>query len=119
MHRTFSITLPADTNYHNLFSLIVGTSIYGLAQGGTNEIGITGAIPTDGILQDRVQELTITVDSGSVFISDRNHANSAGDAYLANQSLTKRSTRNTICLKDYLLAGAAGSETLTIDLEAM
>ena len=87
MFRTFKITLPADTNNHNLYSLIVGqvsgTNIqgYGLAQGGTNETGITGAIPSSGILPDRGTFLEIQADganANTLTINDSNYANTTG-----------------------------------------
>ena len=117
MHRTFAITLPADTNPHNLYSLIVGTAAYGLVNGGTNETGITGAIPTDGILPDRVQQLIIQVNTGSIKIKDRNTSD-AGQQYDTPGSLTETSNRNSICLKDYIIKGVAGSETLSVDMSS-
>src|ERR1700679_1823959 len=87
MFRTFKLTLPADTSNHNLFSLIVGkvsnTNIqgYGLAQGGTDETGITGAIPASGILPDRGIFLEIQADSANantLTVNDSNSANTTG-----------------------------------------
>jgi len=120
MFRTFKITLPADTNNHNLFSLIVGTSSYGLIQGGTNETGITGAIPTDSILSDRGSFLEIQADSGNantLTINDRNNANTTGKILNATDVFSVSNDRNTICLKDYLLQGGAASQAMEVRLE--
>ena len=121
MFRAFTITLPADTAIHNLFSLIVGTAAYGLANGGTNETGITGAIPTDGILTDRVNNLQITIGEvgGTIAISDRNNANSSGELYASGDVFAMTSSRNSICLKDYFLKGSAASQECTVAIEAI
>lgn len=108
MIRVFSITIPADTNYHNLFSLIVGTAVYGTAQGGTNETAITGAIPTDGILPDRACQLIFggTATTG-VLISDRNNANTAGYPLVNNvQTILGTPGVNAISLKDIFVKGS-------------
>lgn len=118
--RAFKVTLPADTNNHNLYSLIVGTSNYGSAQGGTDETGITGAIPTDGILPDRVSFLSITADSGNtgtIAINDRNNANTTGETLAATKQYAQTSTRNGICLKDFLIAGSANSQAFEVNID--
>lgn len=119
MNRSFSITLPADTNYHNLYSLIVGTK-YAVVHGGTAETGITGAIPVDGILPDRGCQLDIQADStntGTITIGDRNNANTGGPILTAGGNLTKRSHRNVICLKDYLIKGSVASQKINVVAE--
>lgn len=118
--RAFKVTLPADTNEHNLFSLLVGTANYGLANGGTNETGITGAIPTDGILPDRVSFLQITADSGNsgtISINDRNNANTTGQVLAKSVSYTQNSTRNTVCLKDFFMLGSADSQAFEMNID--
>ena len=120
MFRTFKLTLPADTNNHNLFSLIVGTASYGLVNGGTNETGITGAIPTDGILPDRGIFLEIQADSGNantLTINDSNNANTTGKVLNATDVFSVSSGRNTICFKDYFLQGGAASQACEVRLE--
>lgn len=126
MFRTFKITLPADTNNHNLFSLLVGTpgstnvQGYGLAQGGTNEAGITGAIPTDGILPDRGCFLEIQADAGNantLTVNDRNYANTTGKVLSSGDTFDVDSDRNTICFKDYFLQGGAASQACEVRLE--
>lgn len=119
-HRNFKITLPADVNAHNLFSLIVGTANYGLVHGGTNETGITGAIPIDSIFPDRVSNLEIATDSaspGSVVLLDRNNANTSGVVIPANSNYSLPSgDRNTICIKDYFVKGTVNSSVFEVDI---
>ena len=120
MFRTFKITLPADTLNHNLYSLIVGTSNYGLANGGSNETGVTGAIPNSGILPDRGIFLEIQADSGNantLTINDSNNANTTGKVLNATDVFSVSSGRNTICFKDYFLQGGAASQACEVRLE--
>lgn len=122
MFRSFEIDLPADTNVHNLYSLIVGTAKYGLRHGGTNEIGITGAIPTDGILPDRVSSLEIQGDpdnTSTIQVLDRNNANTGGKLLNSGDVYNRLSNRNTICLKDYLIKGGAASQELEVTIESI
>jgi hypothetical protein len=118
--RTFKVTLPADTNNHNLFSLIVGTANYGAANGGTDEAGITGAIPTDGILPDRGTFLEIQADSanaGTITINDRNSANTTGKVLQVGDTFQVSSNINTICFKDYFIKGSINSQVCEVRLE--
>jgi hypothetical protein len=126
MFRTFTITLPADTSNHNLYSLIVGqvsgTNVfgYGLAQGGTNETGITGAIPTSGILPDRGTFLEIQADSANMStltINDSNYANTTGKILAASGVFSITNTRNAICFKDYFLQGGEASQVCEVRIE--
>jgi hypothetical protein len=126
MFRTFKITLPADTLNHNLFSLIVGKTTntnvqgYGLAQGGTDETGITGAIPASGILPDRGIFLEIQADSANantLTINDSNSANTTGKVLNSTDVFSVSSSRNTICFKDYFLKGGANSQACEVRLE--
>lgn len=126
MFRTFKITLPADTNNHNLYSLIVGQVSgtnpygYGLAQGGTNKTGITGAIPTSGILPDRGTFLEIFGDLSNVStltVNDSNYANTTGKVLNAGDIFSVSNDRNTICFKNYFLQGGANSQVCEVRLE--
>jgi hypothetical protein len=120
MFRTFKLTLPADTLNHNLFSLIVGTANYGLAQGGSNETGITGAIPASGILPDRGTFLEIQADLGNantITVNDSNYANTSGKVISAGAVFSVEASRNTICYKDYFLKGGANSQACEVRLE--
>jgi hypothetical protein len=127
MFRTYTITLPADTNNHNLFSLIVGqvtTSSpygYGLAQGGTNETGITGAISGNVlILPDRGTFLEIQSDgnnTSTLKVNDSNNANTTGKILNPGDTFDVDSSRNTICFKDYFIQGGANSQKFEVRLE--
>jgi hypothetical protein len=120
MFRTFKLTLPTDTNNHNLYSLIVGTATYGLVNGGTNETGITGAIPSYGILHDRGIFLEIQADdnnTSTITVNDRNNANTTGKVLSGGDIFSVSSNRNTICFKDYFLQGGANSQVCEVRLE--
>jgi hypothetical protein len=122
MFRTFTLTLPADTQNHNLFSLIVGTANYGLANGGTNEAGVTGAIPTSGILPDRGSFLEIQADgnnASTLTVNDSNNANTSGKVLNSTDVFSVSSSRNTICFKDYFLKGGANSQACEVRLEVI
>lgn len=124
--RQFKITLPADTNNHNLYSLIVGqvsnTNIrgYGATEGGTNETGITGAIPQDGVLPDRGNYLQVMPDNGNtgnIIINDRNFANSTGPSYPKNVAYVESGfSVNCISFKDVFLQGSAASQICEVTL---
>jgi hypothetical protein len=124
--RTFKIILPADTANHNLYSLIVGQVSssnvfgYGLAQGGTNETGITGAIPSSGILSDRGCSMEIQADSANsstLTVNDSNNTNTTGKVLNAGDTFSTSSSRNSICFKDYYLQGGANSQAFEVRLE--
>jgi len=124
--RTFQITLPADTKNHNLFSLIVGkvtnTNIqgYGLAQGGTDETGITGAIPASGILPDRGVFLEIQADgnnTSTLTINDNNSVNTTGKILNPGDAFSVSMPRNTICFEDYFILGGAASQVCEVRFE--
>lgn len=121
MQRSFSITFPDNTGYHNLYSLLVGTAVYGAVHGGTDETAVTGAIPTDGVLPDRVSLLDLTtIAAVTVTVADRNKANTAGRTIPASTNMQVRSDRNTICLKDYFLkASATTSNGLGVTIEVI
>ena len=125
--RTFKITLPADTNNHNLYSLIVGLVSntnpygYGLAQGGTNETGITGAISGNVlIIPDRGIFIEIQADPGNantLTVNDRNYANTTGKVLNGGDVFSVSASRNSICYKDYFLQGGAASQACEVRLE--
>jgi len=91
-HRSFTLTLTGA--YQNLYTLMSA---------------VTGAVPTDGILPDRVRELTITAavanSTTAVLLSDANNANSTGTEILNAVPFTRRAFGNSICLRDYTLKG--------------
>lgn len=108
MHRSFTLALPADALFRNLYALM---------------LLITGATPTDGILPDRGCQLIIKADPGNttaIHVSDRNSANSAGVALLGAEGIAYQSSRNSICFRDYTLQGdAAGVRTVQVEIECI
>lgn len=89
-HRLITFTNAADATYRNLYTLM---------------LAVTGAVPTDGILVDRVQSLKITV-SGNALLGDSNFTNSAGVAVTTTNPYILTAFRNTICLRDYWFSGS-------------
>lgn len=123
--RQFKVTLPADTLNHNLYSLLVGqvsnTNIrgYGLTEGGTNETGITGAIPQDGILPDRgnyIQIIGDAANTGNIIINDRNYANTTGPSYAKGVPYSESVMVNSISFKDFFIQGSAASQIFEVTL---
>ena len=101
MLRTFNITLPADTNPHNLYSLMLLE---------------TGAVPVDGILPKSVQELTVLSGAGTVKVAD---VLGKGKSYGPGDSMTKRSgSKNEIHIPDFYVTGAAGAEDIVVEMSA-
>lgn len=98
--RAFAVTLPADTDPHNLYDML---------------LALPDAVPVDGILPDRVSELTIKVTSGDINVVDRQ--STTGLPLSEGEGNTSRSNRNTICLRDYHIAGAVGSEEFSVIIE--
>lgn len=127
MFRTFKLTLPADELNHNLYSLIVGQVTtsnpygYGLAQGGTNETGITGAISGNTlILPDRGTFIEIQADgnnTGTLTINDSNYTNTTGKVLNPGDVFSVSSSRNTTCFKDYFIQGSVNSQVFEVRLE--
>ena len=111
MFRSFTITI-ADTNYHNLFSLIVGTSVYGAAQGGSNETAITGAVPSSGICPDEVYFVYLLPPAGGATLADNNNANNAGVA-LPTAGLSIPASRG-INLKEMWVKLTTGGQALGV-----
>jgi hypothetical protein len=104
-HRSFSITLPADTNSHNLYTEMLAQS---------------GAIPTSGILPDRGCGLKIICDLGSgaatVTVLD-NTTTSGGQILNAGDIFERNTVRNSICFQDYNLKGSTNSMVVKVDVE--
>lgn len=112
MQRSFLLTLTV--NFQNLYSLMVA---------------VPGAIPTDGILPDRVSSLNIRWDSGTgkVTIADSNSSNTrgvvlqtGGDVILGYSldQFVQTSLKNTICIRDYRVKGATGNEKIQVTIES-
>lgn len=103
-YRHFNLTLTGS--YQNLYTLM---------------LAVTGAVPTDGILPDRVRELSITAavanSTTAVLVSDSNNANSGGSEILSSTGpFIRRSPAQTICLRDYNLKG--NTLVVEVDIEA-
>jgi uncharacterized protein YjbI with pentapeptide repeats len=121
MLRALSITFPDNTGYHNLLSLIVGSK-YAAVNGGTDETGVVGAIPADGVFPSNVAKLSLTTLTGvTLTIADRNFANTQGTIVAAAATFNVGSgMRNTIFLGDYLLkASATTAKGLEVVIEAV
>ena len=91
--RQLSITIPADNNWHNLYTLM---------------LAVPGAVPTDGILSKNVCNLNIYNNSaGTIYIADSNYANNTGDPIVATGNWYKSSSFNNIFIPDYFVQGNA------------
>lgn len=88
--KVFSFTMPATTNYYQLWTLLTG---------------ITGFIPANAIIPDRCCQLTISSDSGALLLSDANNANVAGVPMASGTKVDIRAPSNNISLKEIYLKG--------------
>lgn len=108
MERVFNLTLPADTTYHNLYTAL---------------LALTGAVPANGILPDRVYDLKIVAAStngaNTISVADNNFANSTGLALASGDVFYRTSNRNAISLKDLYLAGSAASQAVIVSFGAL
>ena len=89
--KAFSTTVPATTNYYNLWTLL--TAIPGWAPAGT-------------LVPDRCCELILGSDSGVLLVSDSNYANVAGMPIAVGGCLALRTPGNSICLKEIFVKGS-------------
>lgn len=89
--RAFNFTLPATTNYYNLW-----TTVSALPGWSANNI----------YTPDRGCELVINSDSGTIYVSDSNNANVAGTPVKVDGSLLFRTNGNGICLKEIWIKGS-------------
>jgi len=107
MHRSFTVTLPADTAAHNLYDQL---------------LLVTGAVPTDGILPKLVSQLEIQADQanlGTITISDQNNANTDGKVLLGGDVRDIGPfSRNAIHIPDYYVKGSANSQVMEVEIEA-
>lgn len=113
MHRSFKVTLPADT---------VTRSVYDAMTGANGATAITGAIPTDGILPDRCAFLKLTADTGNaaatLTVADRNSANTSGRPLVGGDVYEVGPyAGNWCCLRDYFLKPSANSLLYEIDVD--
>ena len=89
--KAFSFTLPATTNYYNLWDRLQL---------------ITGFSPANAYIPDRGCELVINSDSGTLLVADSNFANSQGVPVPVNGSLLFRTNGNSVCLKEIYIKGS-------------
>ena len=103
MQRSFQLTLTTGSTVYNLYTLMRA---------------ISGAVPTDGILPDRVNQLSIQLDgSTTVYIGDNLLSASQYGAKLLStgDSLTAGPTfGNGVCLRDYYLMGGANGAKVNV-----
>lgn len=83
--------MPADNNYHSLWSLVTA---------------LTGWNPANALIPDRGNFLILGSDSGTIYVSDSNNANVAGMPILSGGSLTLPGYNGTqICLQEIFIKG--------------
>lgn len=106
MYRTFDLTLTSS--YATIWdSLIAAGTIDNIGQ-------ITG---TTEIVTDRVCQLDLTpgaANTGDVTVADH-----TGGTGFVLTNLSKRSSRNSICLKDYKVKGSDNAQVLVVEIESI
>lgn len=109
MFRTF--TLPLTASYASIWSLLQ-TGAFIDSRG--NDLNNASAI-----IPDRVSKLDIRpadANTGNVTYKDQFEAPGTIQQ-LTNMS--KRSNRNSICLRDYLFADSTGGDALVVEIESV
>ena len=114
MFRTF--TLPVPTTLTSIWSLMQ-------TAGFINNIGemLVASVKNSAIIPDRVMELDVRpsdTTTGNITYRDQ-QADPGVEQQLTNMS--KRSNRNTICLKDYLFASSVNNldtEAVVVEIES-
>lgn len=101
--RQFSLTIPADNNFHNLYTLM---------------LGVTGAVPTDGILAKSVSHINIINNdpATTMNIADSNFAHNTGDPVAAGTNWFREANRNSFYLPDFNVQGT--SVPFSIDISS-
>lgn len=89
--KAFSITLPATTNYYNLWDRLQL---------------IPNFAPANVLIPDRACEVVINSDSGTLLVADGNFANAQGVPVVTGGSLLFRTNGNSVCLKEIWLKGS-------------
>lgn len=82
---------------------------------------LVSGVKNNAIIPDRVMQLDVRPGdavTGTVLYQDNSGSASVSSA-LSN--MTKRSTRNSICLKDYLVSNltVAGTEVVIVEIESV
>ena len=114
MFRAF--VLPTTATPTSIWNLIVNNG-YCYSLGNM----LVASVKNNAIIPDRVSELDVRPGdsvTGTVIYEDNSGSGSVNPA-LTN--MTKRSTINSICLKDYLFSNltVASTETLVVEIEAI
>lgn len=110
MYRQFQLT--ATTSFTTLFDALV-TQGYCDSRGNM----IVSAALNSAIIPDRVQEMELTpgeANTGTITISDE--FNTTG---FALTNITKRSNRNSICLRSYRFKGTDTNQVLNLEIESV
>lgn len=111
MFRSFTLAVP--TTYTSIWAMMI-------TAGFINNIGeeLVAGVKNDAIIPDRVNQLDCRpADAGSVAITYRDQQADPGVEQILN-GFTKQSSRNSICLKDYLFA-AASSQSMVVEIESI
>ncbi len=112
MFRTF--TLPLTASYQSIWTMMV-------TAGFIDSLGnmLVTAVKNGAIIPDRVMELDVRpADANTGNVTYQDQQSSPG----TNQQLTnlsKRSNRNSICLKGYLFADSTGGDALVVEVESI
>lgn len=112
MFRTF--TLPLTASYASIWDLMI-------TGGFINNIGemLVSGTKNTAIIPDRVAELDVRVadaNSGTVTYRDQ-QADPGVEQQLTNMS--KRSNRNSICLRDYKFADSTADDAIVVEIESI
>lgn len=101
----------------------VPTSIFNLLvnNGYCDSLGnmLVSSVKNSAIIPERVSELTVFAsdgNTGQITLTDNSGSGSAAQN-LSNMSWN--SNRNSICLRDYLLADSTGGDSVTVQMESV
>jgi hypothetical protein len=112
MFRTFTVAL--SSTYTSIWDLLI-------AGGFINNIGemLVSSVKNNAIISDRVNMLDVRpadANTGDVYYRDQ-QADPGTEQVLGNMS--KRSNRNSICLRDYKFMDATGGDALVVEIESV
>jgi len=78
---------------------------------------LVAGVNNQAIIPDRVTEFDARpgdANAGDVYYTDRQ----TGGSGVILTNMSKRSTNNTICLKDYFFKDSTGGDTVVVEIEA-
>ena len=112
MFRTFTLNL--SNAYVSIWDMMI-------ADGFINNIGemLVSSAKNDAIIPDRVNMLDVRpadANTGDTLYRDQ-QVDPGTEQILSNMS--KRSNRNSICLKDYKFLDATGGDKLVVEIESI